>query len=234
MTNSPNKKNESGTELRHKKIQVIVVDDHNLFRMGLKAAFQNGYPDISIVGEAEYGKELFTLSQLSTADIVLLDINLPDIGGAAIARRLHREYPHLKILVVSAENTEETVKSMLEAGIDGFISKRKGDPDELAEAIRSVMNGIEYYGRDISSIIFGVYVAKKKTTTVTNEFSEREREIIQLCREGLLSKEIASRLGISTSTVKTHKERIFQKLGINNTMEMVLYALKNGIIRIEN
>jgi len=217
-----------------KEIQVIVVDDHNLFRMGLKAAFQDNYPDIHIAGEAEYGKELFTLPALSTADIVLLDINLPDMGGAAIARRLRSEYPAVKILVVSAENTEETIKSMLEAGIDGFISKRKGNPDELAEAIRSIMNGMEYFGRDISSIIFGLYVAKKKTVTVSNEFSEREREIIHLCHKGLIAKEIAAQLEISISTVKTHKERIFQKLGINNTMEMVVYALKNGVIRIEN
>jgi len=202
--------------------------------MGLKAAFQNDYPDIHIVGESEYGNDLFLLPELSTADIILLDINLPDICGSEIARRLRREFPSVKILVVSAENTEETVKSMLEVGIDGFISKRKGNPDELAEAILSIVNGIEYYGEDISKIIFGVYVSKKKVTKVTNEFSDRECEIILLCKEGLLCKEIASRLRISPSTVKTHKERIFQKLGINNTMEMVLYALKNGIISIEN
>jgi len=217
-----------------KIIRVILVDDHSLFRMGLKAAFQNDYPDICVVGEAEYGDDLFDLPELSTADIVLLDINLPDTCGAKIAYRLRREYPSVKILAVSAENTEETVKSMLEAGIDGFISKRKGSPEELAEAIRSVVNDIEYYGRDISSIVFGVYVSKKKATKISDEFSEREHEIILLCKEGLLCKEIAIRLGISTSTVKTHKERIFQKLGINNTMEMVLYALKNGIINIDN
>jgi len=233
MTQNPEQKTENATNVLSKKIQVIVVDDHNLFRMGLKAAFNN-FPDICIVGEAEYGKDLFTLAALSVADIVLLDINLPDIGGAEIACRLRSEYPAVKILVVSSENAEETVKSMIDAGVDGFISKRKGNPDELAEAIRSIMNGLEYYGRDISSIIFGIYVAKKKTVAVTNEFSEREREIIQLCHKGLLGKEIALHLGISISTVKTHKERIFQKLGINNTMEMVLYALKNGIIRIEN
>jgi len=218
----------------NKIIQVILVDDHNLFRMGLKAAFLNNYPDICIVGEAECGNDLFMLPELSTADIVLLDVNLPDIGGAEIARRLRKEYPNVKILVVSAENTEETVKSMLEAGIDGFISKRKSNPEELAEAILSVVNEIEYYGRDISSIIFEIYVAKKKIPKITDEFSERERDIILLCKEGLICKEIAIKLGISINTVKTHKERIFIKLGISNTMEMVLYALKHGIISIES
>jgi len=123
---------------------------------------------------------------------------------------------------------------MLEAGIDGFISKQRGDVNELARAIRTVYSGLEYFGRDISSIIFDVYVAKKKSSAVTSEFTAREREIILLCREGLMCKEIANRLGISINTVNNHKKNIFQKLGINNTMEMVQYALKKGIIRVEN
>ena len=215
-------------------INIIIVDDHNLFRIMLKATFASGYPDIRVVGEAENGDELFRLLTSTPADLVLLDVNLPGMGGAEIARRLHRDYPALKILAVSAENTAETVKSMMDAGIDGFISKQCGSDDELAEAICTVMSGLEYFGRDIAAIIFDVYVSKKKTTSVTPEFTEREREVIHLCRDGLMSKEIASRLGISVRTVVTHKEKIFSKLGINNTMEMVQYALKNGIIRIEN
>ena len=215
-------------------IRVIIVDDHRLFRIGIKAALHAGHPDIHFVGEAEYGKDLFGMLSSTPADVVLLDINLPDIGGAEIARRLRSDYPALKILAVSAENTAETIESMLEAGINGFISKQKGDTDELAKAIRTVADGVEYYGRDISSIIFGVYVSKKKTTEVTNEFTEREREIIIACRDGLMCKEIADRMGVSINTVNTHKKRIFVKLGINTTMEMVQYALKKGIIRIEN
>ena len=215
-------------------IQVVVVDDHRLFRIGLKAAFGFGYPDIQIAGEADCGKELFDVLDTTPADLVLLDINLPDVGGAEIASRLRREYPAVKILAVSAENTAETIQAMLEAGIDGFISKQKGDADELAEAIRTVMSGLEYFGRDISSIIFSVYMSKKKTTTVTDEFTDREREIILACRDGLMCKEIANRMGVSINTINTHKKRIFQKLGINTTMEMVQYALKKGIIRIEN
>ena len=122
---------------------------------------------------------------------------------------------------------------MLDAGIDGFISKQRGDADELADAIRSVMNGEEYFGRDIASIIYDVYVSKKKTTIITPEFTAREREIILLCRDGLMSKEIADRLGVSANTINTHKKNIFQKLGINNTMEMVQYAMKSGIICVE-
>ena len=215
-------------------IHIIIVDDHRLFRMGLRKTFQFAYPDISVSGEAGNGAALFALPALATADLVLLDINLPGMGGAEIARRLRSDYPALKILAISAENNGETVQAMLEAGIDGFISKQMGDTDELAEAIRTVMNGEEYYGRDIASIIYEVYVAKKKTTAITPDFTGREREIIILCRDGLLYKEIADRLGISVYTVNFHKKNIYRKLGINNTMEMVHYALKNGIIRLDN
>ena len=214
-------------------IQIIIVDDHRLFRMGLRNTFQFSHPDISVVGEAESGKELFALPALATAHLVLLDINLPGMGGADIARRLRSDYPELKILAISAEIDNESIQTMIDAGIDGFISKQQGDADELAEAIRTVMNDGEYFGRDICSIIYDVYVAKKKTTVITPEFTGRERDIILLCRDGLMCKEIAYRLDITPHTVNTHKKHIYQKLGINNTMEMVQYALKNGIINVE-
>jgi len=214
-------------------IQVIVVDDHKLFRIGLKLTFQTVCPDVMIAGEAGSGRALFDLLPSTPADMVLLDVNLPDIGGIEIARRLRREYPDLKILAISGENSAETIQAMMETGIDGFISKN-GDEEELAGAIRTVACGLEYYGRDISTIILGVYVAKKKTIEVTQEFTDREREIILFCRDGLMGKEIADRLNISIHTVNTHKRHIFQKLGINNTVEMVHFALKNGIIKVEN
>ena len=213
------------------KVRVIIVDDHTLFRVGLRAAFQS-VSNIEIAGEADCGKTLFRVLATTQADLVLLDINLPDMSGIEIVRRLRCEYPNIKILAISAENSAKTVESMIDAGINGFISKQKSDAHELSEAIFAVMNGLEYFGRDISSIIYDVYVAKKKKTEVTSEFTEREKDIILLCSEGLIYKEIADRLNISFHTVNTHKKHIFQKLGINNTMEMVQYALKTGIINL--
>jgi two-component system response regulator NreC len=186
------------------------------------------------VGEAQSGEELFQLLVHTAADLVLLDINLPGgMGGAQIAHRLRREYPALKILAISAENSTQTVQSMLDEGINGFISKQQGDDNELPQAIRAVMSDLDYFGRDISYIIYAVVKSKSITTSAAPEFTQREIEIINLCQGGLLGKEIADRLGVSTGTVNKHKEHIFQKLGINNTMEMVRYALKKGIIQIE-
>ena len=216
-----------------KKIKIIIVDDHRLFRMGLKAIISAGHPDILVAGEAGCGKELFEILPTTPADMVLLDINLPDMSGVEIASCLRYHYPNIKILAVSAEDAIETIQSMVEAGIDGFVSKQKGDPDELINAIRTVAEGLDYYGRDVAPFIYGVYVSKKKTTDITAEFTDREREVIIACREGLLCKEIADRMGISINTINTYKKRIFQKLGINTTVEIVQYATKKGIVRME-
>jgi len=215
-------------------INVILVDDHELFRVGVKTAITSNYPDIRIVGEAETGEEFFHLLEKTTADIVLLDINLPDMSGIEITRRLKNENPTLKILIISSENNSSEIKELLNLNINGFISKRMGSIETLTDAIRSIMEGLDYFGKDISDIIYRIYVSKKKTTEVTTEFTEQERKIIELCREGLASKQIADRLCISARTVENHKNNIFKKLGINSTVEMISYAIKSEIIYIDN
>jgi DNA-binding NarL/FixJ family response regulator len=211
-------------------IKVILVDDHEIFRIGVRLSLAQKYPELSIVGEAESGRELFRLLETTAADIVLLDILLPDTNGTEVARRLRRDYPALKILAISAENSAEVVQAMLDIGINGFISKRRGAADEIAAAIHSIIDGMEYYGRDIADIIYRVYVAVKKTDTASSEFTEREREIIELCRLGLTSKQIGERLFISPRTVDNHKNHIFEKLDLHNMREVVHFAVKNGII----
>jgi len=214
-------------------IKVIIVDDHALFRLGVSTSISNSRREIQVVGEAESGEDLFDLLRTTAADLVLLDIMLPGMSGIETARRLRSEHPKIKILAVSSENTAAVLESLLEIGIDGFISKRYGGIGEIAQAIQTVMSGIEYFGKDIAAIIYQIYVSKKSAAGVTPEFTEREREIIELCRDGLIGKEIGERLGISIHTVNNHKNNIFRKLGIENTMEMVQYALKHKIIRPE-
>ena len=167
-----------------------------------------------------------------SCDLVLLDINLPDMDGVEIARRLRNEYPSVKILTISCLNTEEIVQQLVDIGIEGFISKQEGGVEDIIHAVSAIMDGYEYYGSDISKILFQIYVSKKNTADVTQEFSSREKEIIELCRKGLLAKEIAEKLNISVSTVNNHKSHIFSKLNINSTVEMVQYALDKKIIRI--
>jgi len=214
-------------------IKVVIVDDQEFFALGVRTAIEFRHPDLCVTGVAASGAELFALLETVSVDILLLDILLPDINGVEIARRLKSERPELKILAISAENSIAVVMEMLNIGIEGFISKRNGGVDEYAEAIRSIMNGINYYGRDISGIIYNLYVSIKKTSEVTTEFTTQEKRIIELCRSNKSGKEIADQLCISLRTVNNHKNNIFRKLGINSTKEMVSIAIKNGIIRVE-
>jgi DNA-binding NarL/FixJ family response regulator len=212
------------------KITVIIVDDHELFRLGVRSAFETRHSDISVVGEAPSGAVFFDLLETVAADIVLLDILMPGMSGIEIAPRLKKERPEMKILAISAENSSEAVQEMLHIGIEGFVSKFDSGADNIAEAVRSVAEGYEYFGKDISDIIRRIYVAKKKTVEITSEFTEQEKRIIELCHEGLPAKLIADRLDITARTVEWHKSNIFRKLGINSTLEMVKYAVKTGII----
>jgi two-component system response regulator NreC len=212
-------------------IKVIIVDDQLLFRMGARGMIEC-HSDISIIGEAGSGKDFFSLLETTQPDIILLDIVLPDMTGIEIARRLKKERPEIRILAVSSENTDEKLRALMDIGIEGFICKRYCTDNELPAAIRSIMDGFDYFGRDISTIIYNVYVAQKKTAEVSAEFSEREREIIILCHEGLQAKEIADRLAISPKTVAAHKDNIFRRLGFKRTHEMLQYALKKGIIKM--
>jgi DNA-binding NarL/FixJ family response regulator len=211
-------------------IKVLLVDDHILFRTGIRTALANACSDVSIVGEAGSGRETFELMQSTSADIIILDLILPDMPGVDVASQLRKRYPATKILVLSCDTRAHSIQQLVDVGIDGFISKEESDGRLLSEAIHSIMDGSPYYGKDISTIMYYIYVAQKKQNGAYIFFTAREKEIIQLCHQGLMSKEIAERLNISPRTVEAHKNNIFKKLGINNTLELVKYAMENGII----
>lgn len=208
--------------------KIIMVEDHQLFRLGISTALKSQPEKYNVVGEASNAAEFFQIIETTDADIVLLDIHLPDQSGIEIASKLIQLRPAMKILVLSAENDAETISKLIETGINGFISKN-ATMKELFIAINYIEEGAEYFGKDISKIIRDIKVAKKDGK---EQFTERENEIIALCSEGLTAKEIADRMNINVATVNTHKNNIFKKLGINNSVELVIYALKNGIIKL--
>jgi DNA-binding NarL/FixJ family response regulator len=215
-------------------IHVILVDDHPMFRTGIRMYIESKCDDICVVGEAGSGEELFNLPEVATAQLTLLDIEMPGMNGIEAARKLKRFYPEMKILAVSALTTNAVVDAMIDVGINGFISKSRGSFESVIEAIRTVDSGYEYFGADISEIIFNIYIATKKTTAITSEFTTQERQIIELCGQGLSARKIAERLFITHRTVEHHKQNIFEKLDIHSTQELIRYAIKNGIIKIES
>ena len=216
------------------RINVVIVDNYKLFRKSLRLNFETRYPDLFIAGEAESATEFFGLLENIDVDIVLLDINLPDISGIEIARLLKSERPEVKILAISADTSTATIEEMLRTGVEGFLSKENCNGGTIAEAIHSIMQGSDYFGADLSDSIRRTYTTVRKTTKLTDEFTEQEKRIIELCHEGLPAKLIADRLGIAAKTVEWHKSNIFDKLGIHSTYELIKYAEKNGITRAKH
>lgn len=210
------------------KIKAIIVDDHPLIRMGIKMELTST-DNICVVGEASSGLELLKLLESTTPDIVLLDILMPEMSGIEAAKILKEKHSDIKILIISAESTEETITALIGLGVEGFISKN-AKPNEIAKAITSIINGDNYYGDEFSNLLYKINNAKLDENTI--ELTSRENEIVQLLCDGLSAKEIAAKLFITHRTVELHKENIFKKLGFRNSIELVKYAIKNKIVEI--
>ena len=208
-------------------MNIAILDDHELVRVGVATTLRDTPHQITIsVASAE---DLFAALQRGTpCDILLLDLIMPGTDGAEVAQRLRKEYPEVKIVVLSVDNREYTLIRLLQIGIDGFVSKR-GSLDEVTRAIDAVAQGVPFYGRDIAILIRDITDAKLNKQNIA-ALTKREVEIIRACCDGLLGKEIAEKLHISLRAVNSHKTNIFNKLGLSTSVELVRFALEHGII----
>lgn len=209
------------------KIRVLVVDDHPLMLMGINAMLQ-GVPDIEVCGTASDGASAFEKAAQLKPDVMLSDVVMPGMDGVELAARMRAEQPDVALLMLSSDSSSATMEKLLRIGIDGFLPKT-GDNGTLVEAIRSVAAGYEYFGTDTARLIERISTAKKASESL---FTPREMDVISLSCQGLQYKEIAGELGIKYLTVVTIKNNIFNKLGINNTVELVLYAIKKNLITL--
>jgi len=213
------------------KIHIIIVDDHKIVRQGLKALLI-GEKQIKIIAEAASADELFEELKNKTPNLIVLDIGLPGISGIDIAKTLSREYPRIKTIMLSANIDEENITASVKAGANGFLPKDTSR-EELIEAVTKVYSGQDYFGEGISHIIYKSYVKtikSKKNPAVA--LSEREIEVVKLLCEGLGHKQIAEKLFISVRTVETHKKNILEKLNLQNSVELVKFAIKTGMIEL--
>ena len=210
-------------------IRILLVDDHPLMLMGIRAMLE-GQTDIEIVGTAADGaKALAMLASMERLpNVMLLDIMMPGMDGIELTRRMRAEMPDVALLVLSSDTSLATLEPLLNIGIDGFLSKGS-DKQTMLSAIRSVAAGYEFFGTDIARLIERISFAKKASDSL---FTPRELDVIRLSCKGLQYKEIAGQLGIKYLTVVTIKNNIFRKLGINNTVELVLYAIKKELITL--
>lgn len=217
------------------KIKIILVDDHQIVRDGIKALiYDTG--NIEIIGEATNGYELFELLKAKTPDIILLDISLPKISGIEVAKILETDHKQVKVLMLSMYTSEDFIFNALKAGIKGYLPKNT-TKDELLLAINEVYNGREYFSKSISDIILKSYINKARYGMEISHnnldiLTGREREILQYVAEGINNQDIAETLCISIRTVETHKTSIMKKLELNNAVDLVKFAIKNKIIEL--
>ena len=215
------------------KIKILLADDHQLIRDGLSMLIANE-KDMEVVATAHNGRDAASLVTLYKPNIVVMDINMPDLNGIDATRIILEENSYVKIIAVSIHSASKFVKEMLRAGVSGYLVKHCAFA-ELANAIRLVMDGKKYLSPDITGVIVDDYTAGMPLDqkTAFSHLSLREREVLQLVAEGLTSEQIGERLFISVKTVSAHRRKIIEKLDLNSVAELTRYAINEGIISRE-
>ena len=213
------------------KLRVLLGDDHTLVRHGLRKILEER-PEWEIIAEVGDGREAVRKCVALKPDVALLDIAMPLLNGIDATQQIVRKVPETRVLVLSMHSDEAYVTRALQAGATGYMLKDSAGKD-LLKGIASVAAGQAYFSPAIARLMLDDYVRRVAGSGVADRYetlSEREREIFQLIAEARTNKEVAELLEISPATVETHRARILQKLDIHNTAELVLYAVRRGVI----
>lgn len=213
------------------KLRVFLGDDHTLVRHGLRKIIEER-ADWEVVGEADEGRAAVRKVIALLPDVAVLDIGMPLLNGIDATRQIVRRAPHVRVLILSMHSDEAYVTRALGAGATGYLLKDSAGK-ELIRAIASVAAGQSFFSPAVSRLMLDDYVRRAADSGVSDRYellSDREREIFQLVAEGRSNKEVAELLAISPATVETHRARILQKLDVHNTAELVLYAVRRGVI----
>ncbi len=208
-------------------IHVILVDDHPVVRSGIRGLLETA-ADIQIVGEAATGQEALNLVDSTPADVLLLDMELPDISGTEVAMNVKHSHPELKILSLSAHDDSAYVRQVLEIGASGYLMKEEA-PEAILNAIRGVASGQQgWISRDVAAQISSWM---QQGATDGTSLTKREQQTLELLVEGMTNQAIANELQISEKTVEKHIKSIFGKLNVNSRVEAAVAAVKRGIIK---
>ena len=214
-------------------IRVLLVDDHTIVREGVCTLLELT-PEIEVVGEAADGGEALEMIQKLSPDVVLMDLSMPGMGGLEATRSICREYPGIKIIILTQYNDKEHVLAVLDAGARGFLDKSAAS-SELVSAIRSVSRGDSYLSPFATKYLIEDYRLEgqaKKSRDPYEQLTEREKEVLRLLAEGYTTKEVADKLVISPKTVDSHKTRFMAKLDLHNRVELIKFALRKKIISL--
>jgi len=212
-------------------LRILLADDHTVVRQGLRKVLEER-PEWQVVAEAGDGREAVRLAEEFKPDVAVVDVAMPLLNGIEATRQITRRAPQTKVLVLSMYADEAYVIQMLKAGATGYLLKDSAGVD-LLQAVQAVSQGKSFFSPAVARLMSDDYARQRGADAVDRyeSLSGRERETFQLVAEGKTNKEIAALLFISPSTVETHRARIMEKLDLHSAVEIVLYAVRRGVIR---
>ncbi|MFI5179962.1 MAG: response regulator [Thermoanaerobaculia bacterium] len=214
-----------------RRTRIVLADDHNLIRSGLKLLLER-QEDLEVVGEAGDGRAAVECVERTRPDVAVLDIAMPLLNGIEAARQIAARFPDVKIAILSMHSDESYVIRALKAGARAYLLKDSAETDLLA-AVRAVTAGRAFFSPTVSKVLAEDYVRQLRLRDEEDSYellTSREREVLQLLAEGKSNKEVASLLGISLYTAETHRANILGKLNLHTVPELILYAVRKGII----
>ena len=216
------------------KISLILADDHAVVRSGIRMLLE-AQPDIEIVAEAESGRQAVEQVRQLRPDVVLMDIQMPELNGIEATKQIKKMVPGTAVLALTMYEDDQYFFEMLHAGASGYVPKRAA-PDDLVTAIRTVARGEIFLYPSLATRLVQDYLKRVDSgeqPLVYDDLTPREREVLVLIAEGLTNAEIANRLIISVKTVDRHRENIMRKLNMHNRIDLVKYAIRTGLIDLE-
>jgi len=218
--------------LAMQKNKIIIVDDHEIFRMGLKLLL-GMIPDVEVVAEAPNGKEFLDLIGKLKADIIFMDINMPVLNGIEATEAALKMCPDLKIIALTSSQRSENFDKMIYAGVEGYMLKSSNFND-FRTAIDKVMKGGNYFSEELLVNFTKDIISQKiKNKTEVPDFSKREIEVLQLICNGFSNQKIGEKLNISSRTIERHKTNLITKTKTGNTVNLILYALRHKLVQID-
>lgn len=215
------------------KVKVLVVDDHEIVRQGIKMVLETD-PDLEVVGEASSGEEAIEKVRELSPSVVVMDIGMPGLSGFEATRRIRQSHPDVQVLALTVHDSEAYVFQMLQAGATGYVVKR-APAAEVITAVKRAYRGESVLHPSVAKLLIKDYLSRveRGEEASYDTLSDREREILKLIAEGQTNKEIAELLFLSVKTVQAHRANLMRKLGMHDRTELVKYAIRKGIIGLD-